>query len=143
MVVRVKVSIKSVLGRHEVQSPAKVNSAFESDEPEVILPPRLAEKLGLWPSLPRGTEIGSYGTAGGFEAPAYRIRGVLEVKVIEKDRVSNPVKATAAIMSGEREVILSDKLCDELGIELVRMGKGLWRFSGESTVRKSVKSKYW
>ena len=141
MVVRVKLRLK--YQNREVQTSAKVNSAFESEDPEIILPIKLAEKLGIWPNLPEGTELGSYGTAGGWEAPAYRTPKVLEAVVIEKDRSSRVVMLRAAIMRGEREVILSDKASDEFGIELVKAGAGLWRFSGETITRKSQKPKFW
>ena len=67
------------------------------------------------------------------------------MQVVEEDRSSEWAKAKAVAVSGEYEVILSDKLLDMLGIEIVKAGLGHWRFSGEpiSHVRKSVEPQFW
>jgi len=73
------------------------------------------------------------------------ILGEVLVQVVEEDKSSEWVKARAVVVPGEYEVILSDKLLDVLGIEIVKAGIGYWRFSGESInrVRKSVKPQFW
>jgi len=55
------------------------------------------------------------------------------------------VRARAVAVSGEYEVILSDRLLDMLNIEIVKAGIGYWRFSGEpiNCVRKSVEPQFW
>ena len=47
MGVRVRIRIKS--SRGEAETPALVNTGFETEEPEILLPVKLAEKLGLYP----------------------------------------------------------------------------------------------
>ncbi|MEM3608183.1 MAG: hypothetical protein QW238_04890 [Candidatus Bathyarchaeia archaeon] len=51
MVVRVRV--KPVSGGAEVTAAVIANSGFESEEPEVMVPEGVAERLGLHPRLPR------------------------------------------------------------------------------------------
>ena len=55
------------------------------------------------------------------------------------------MKARSVVVPGEYEVILSDKLLDALGIEIVKAGIGYWRFSGEpiNRVRRSAKPQFW
>ena len=50
MAVRVKAKVRH--GRKSVETSALLNSGFESGENEIVLPERLAEKLGIFPSLP-------------------------------------------------------------------------------------------
>ena len=73
------------------------------------------------------------------------ILGEVLVQVVEEDKSSEWVKARAVVVPGEYEVILSDKLLDVLGIEIVKAGIGYWRFSGEpiNCVRKSVEPQFW
>jgi hypothetical protein len=43
----------------------------------------------------------------------------------------------------EVEVLISDRLADELMIAIEKPGEGLWRLRGESTVRRSEKPEIW
>ena len=54
-----------------------------------------------------------------------------------------PRAMVVSIVPGEDEVLLCDKAIDALEIELVKPGKGLWRFRGETALRKSVSAKRW
>ena len=58
--------------------------------------------------------------------------GEVFVQVIEEDMSSEWVRARAVAVPGEYELILSDKLLDMLGVEIVKAGLGYWRFSGEA-----------
>ncbi len=53
------------------------------------------------------------------------------------------MRSRAVCVLGEYEVIISDSLAEELGIELFKPKKGLWRLHGEKTLRESVESQYW
>ena len=83
MAVRVKVKLE-VRGR-EVITSALANSDFEAEEPEVVLPLRVAEKLDLYPKLPSGTVVEEY-------------VGVLKVYVVCEDRVKGPIGATTIVL---------------------------------------------
>jgi len=50
---------------------AFLNVGFESAGPEVVIPVVLAERLGLWPKLPEGTEVESYEIAGNRKVRTY------------------------------------------------------------------------
>lgn len=127
MVVRVRVQIAPLKGSKKTSQKvvAIANAGFGSKVPELLIPPKLAERLGLWPSPPEGTEVSVYGVAGGMETKAYRIPNAAEAVVKAAGRISSPVKVCVAIMEGEREVILSDKTIDALGIELLMPGEGI------------------
>lgn len=122
---------------------ALLNAGFESEEPEVIIPEKLAVKLGLWPQLPDGTEIEAYEVAGGGKVRTYRVSDCLETRVITEETTSSPVKGTAVIMEGEREVVLSDKAISAHQMILEDTGEGSWRFRGESELRESENPEFW
>ena len=69
--------------------------------------------------------------------------GSIDVRIITEDRVTEWVRAEAVMVPGEYEVLLSDALIEELGIEIVKPRTGLWRFSGEKKLRGSVEPEYW
>jgi len=56
-----------------------------------------------------------------------------------EDKAVGPKKIVVNVIPGEDEALLCDKLIDELQIELVKSGEGLWRFSGEACLRESVR----
>ena len=53
------------------------------------------------------------------------------------------MKARAVSVPGEMEVLLSDALIEELGINIVKPKSGLWKFMGEEKLRKSEEAEYW
>ena len=138
MVVRVRVRIRC--GDRVVETAALANSGYETDEPEIHIPLACARELGLRLAELRGE---SYRVVGGTTS-AY-ILGEVLVQVVEEDRSSGWVRARAVTVPGEYEAILSDRLLDALGIEIVRAGMGYWRFSGEpiNRTRKSVEPRFW
>ena len=70
----------------------------------------------------------------------YRVRNAVNVEIPEKD-IS--VIADAVISHTEVEVLISDKLADELMIVIERPGEGIWRFRDENILRKSEKPEIW
>ena len=62
MAVRVKAKIRNKLNNKEIESVVLLNAGYETAEPEIILPVKAAESLGLWPSLPEGSHFESYRT---------------------------------------------------------------------------------
>ena len=141
MAVRVEVRLKSKSGA-ELKTAAIANAAFESDVKEIIIPERAAAELGLFPKLPAGSEVWDYKGVGGI-AKGYRIEGLVKVWAETEDKKVGPRDVVVSIVPGEDEVLLCDKAIDALEIELVKPGKGLWRFRGETGLRKSVLAKKW
>ena len=140
MVVRVRLKIKSLLSGSEVISSALVNSGFEAETPQLLIPRSLAVKLGLWPPPPQAYLI-EVGTAGG-PVRNYFIPRAVEVYVVTEDRIVGPVKCDVMISNLEYEVLISDILGSELKIVILDL-KGKWRFSDEEKVRTTEPPQYW
>ncbi|MEM3547205.1 MAG: hypothetical protein QXU47_05670 [Candidatus Bathyarchaeia archaeon] len=142
MVVRVKVKLHSATG--EVVTVALANSGFEADEPEVILPIKVAERLNIFPRLMTEYQVEDYKAVGGALVKTFLVRGLVKIKVLTDDRDVGPVDVTAVITPGEDEVILSDKLMDMLKIVLLKPGEGIWKFADEEGItRKSERLEKW
>ena len=135
---RVKLRIRSSGG--EVVTSALVNSGFEAETPQLLIPRSLAAKLGLWPPPPEAYLV-EVGTAGG-PVRNYMVPGAAEVYVEAGDRTVGPVRCDIMISSHEYEVLISDKLGGELGIVILDL-RGKWRFSDEDKIRETEPPQYW
>jgi len=140
VVVRIKLKVKSLKSGREVLTSALVNSGFEAETPQLLLPRRLAADLGLWPP-PEDAMLVEVGTAGG-PVRNYLIPRCIEVSAVTEDRVVDPILADAMISSYEYEVLISDILGSELGIVILDL-RGKWRFKDEERVRVSEPPQYW
>ncbi len=140
MAVRVKLRIRSLKSNEEVITSALVNSGFEAETPQLLIPRRLAVKLGLWPP-PDDAYLIEVGTAGG-PVRNYLVPNAAEVTVETSDRSVGPIKCDIMISSLEYEVLISDKLGGELGIVILDL-RGKWRFSDEDKVRETETPQYW
>jgi len=54
-------------------------------------------------------------------------------------------EVNVAVSEGEREVLISDALAEALGIQLVGIARGLWRYRDDppDVIRESVRAEYW
>ncbi|MEM1558129.1 MAG: hypothetical protein QXG12_06010 [Thermoproteota archaeon] len=141
MGVRVKIRVES---HHvEVETPALVNTGFETDEPEILLPARLAENLGLYPPA-EDSKLEEYSVVGGI-AFVIRSSKTVRVKVVVEDRETEPVEAVPVISDRESEVLISDRLASKLKISIEDPAEGTWRFRDEPLTkeRSSEEPKYW
>lgn len=138
MAVRVRLRVRG--SRVEVITSALVNSGFESDDPEMIIPPSLAETLEV-----SGIDVAEYRVAGGGGTSGVRVGEKLKVKLVLEDRVADEVEAVGTILPGEDEVIISDKLASKLKIVILDPYEGLWCLKDElgRKVRKSVNIQIW
>ncbi|MHA1709905.1 MAG: hypothetical protein ACTSXJ_08830 [Candidatus Baldrarchaeia archaeon] len=103
--VRVKIRIKSKRTGRTVETAALVNSGFKTDTAQLLIPLRLAERLGLWPpSLEVRRD--EYGTSGG-DVTLYVIPNELIVSVVAENRESDEVMCDAVISHIEREIPLT------------------------------------
>jgi len=136
--VRVRVRIK--YGGNLLETVALVNTGFETPNPQILLPVKAAEKLGLWPNLPRDASIEIYDTAGG-PTRVYRARNAVIVEVAGRE--GRGVVADVVISHVEVEVLISDKLTEELMIAIEKPSEGIWRFRDEIVERKSEKPEIW
>ncbi len=142
MAVRVKMKLISVKNKSAIEVNSVLNTAFESEGPEVLVPLKVAEELSFWPMLPEGAIVKAFETTGGI-VRMYYITDAVETQVITQDKLSKPAKCALVISEIEREVLVSDRAIDELDIVIESPGKGLWRFRNEGKIRSSVEPQYW
>ncbi len=135
MPVRVRVKLKSRINNREIETLALLNTGFTTDELDIIVPKHIAEKLGLWPP-PNNAILETLETPGG-EILSYLVLRSIELSVVEEDKISGPILCNAIISLYEKEVLLSDTVIEELGIEILSPKTGYWRFKGENKIRKS------
>ena len=140
MAVRVRLRIRSLRSGREVVSLALVNSGFEAETPQLLIPRRLALELGLWPP-PEDAYLMEVGTAGG-PVRNYLVPRAAEVFIETSDRVVGPIQCDIMISNLEYEVLISDMLGGELGIVILDL-RGKWRFSDEDVVRGTEPPQYW
>ncbi|RLG82813.1 MAG: hypothetical protein DRO39_09160 [Thermoprotei archaeon] len=136
MPVRLRIAIRSRLSGKELLVKALVNTGFTSDTPDIAVPVPLAEALGLWP-IPREAISVSMETGGGV-VEGYVVPQALVVRVVAEDRVSREVVANALINPHIGEVLISDYLAEELGIQILYPRRGIWRFADEQRERRSA-----
>jgi hypothetical protein len=93
---------------------------------------------------PPTSTIIEVGTAGG-PSRVFLVREVIEVWVVTDDREVGPKVADILISPIEGEVLMNDKLTEELGIILLATGSGKWRFIDDPAdkIRYSQKPQYW
>ncbi|MFP3215724.1 MAG: hypothetical protein RXP99_00370 [Vulcanisaeta sp.] len=143
MAVRVRLRLRSKTSQEAIETSALVNSGFEAESPQLLIPTSLARQLSLYPPPPMSSII-EVGTAGG-PVRVFLVREALYAWVITGDREVGPKLADVLISSTEEEVLISDKLAEEFGIVLLAIGSGKWRFIDDppDKVRYSEKPQYW
>jgi hypothetical protein len=142
MAVRVRIRIKPRSGGKIEEVVALVNSGFETEKPQILMPIPLARRLDLWPPPPDSYLV-ELGTAGG-PVRNYLVPDALDVYIVAQDRVRGPVTCDVILSYFEEEVVLNDKLSEELGIMILGIGSGRWRFVDDppDKIRFSEKPQY-
>ncbi|MEM1537754.1 MAG: hypothetical protein QXK12_08580 [Candidatus Nezhaarchaeales archaeon] len=135
MVVRLKLRIE-VNGK-SVEEVSLLNSGYEAPTPQLLIPVKVAEKLGLWPPI-HAFEV-TLDTAGG-PLKAWLYAGIAKVNIMAED--VEPRKASTDIVVSllADEPLINDKLADALEIAVEAFGRGLWRFRWEpkEKLRESI-----
>ena len=141
MAVRVRLLIRSLDTNVEVLTAALVNTGYEVEEPEILLPRRLAEFMGISLKPPRA-RVMVYKTPFGLYHLIFSSKAVSAHLVDVRKRVE---EVNVAVSEGEREVLISDALAEALGIQLVGIARGLWRYRDDppDVIRESVRAEYW
>jgi len=127
--VRVRLKVRSRATAKELEVVALINSGFETLKPQLLVPARVAELLGLWPAIPRDYSVREYMTAGG-PVRKYVLADEVEVRVVVEYPTA-PVVADLVVSTIEEEVLVSDKLAGRLGIVVYDFGEGLWRLASD------------
>jgi len=99
MGVRVRLRIRR--GKREIESSALVNTGFEAEDPEILLPAKLAEELGLYPPG-TGAIIQEYDVVGGV-AILVKCSERIHVEVEAEDRRVAFIEAVPVVSAGESE----------------------------------------
>ena len=133
MGVRVKIRIRYANSLVDVIG--LVNTGYETDISEVLIPLDVAERLGLWPRLPENTIVETYRTASGLMR-VYRIPGA-RVSLVVEGMEKGDVESYIVVSEYVDEVLISDQLTSNLNIVVEDPAKGLWRLRGEPIVRTS------
>ena len=137
MAVRIKLRVSR--GLRSLDLVALVNSGYEADSPQLLIPISVARELGLWPP-PSDAKEYVFETAGG-PLRVWVVTGSARVKVIAEDASSREVDVDIVISPLADEALISDVLAGELEIAVEDFAQGLWRFRWEpkEKVRKSEK----
>ena len=121
----VRLSIEITYSSRKVNVTALANSGYETNEPEIVVPLSFAkEQFGI--SESHGKQI-DYQTAGRQEVKFVRFENA-RICVVTDDTRSSVVNAVLNTSENEVEVILNDMLVEMLGVDLVKVAQGKWRF---------------
>ncbi len=143
MAIRIKLRLKTGTSGEPIEVSALINSGFETDTPQLLIPVELARRLALYPP-PATSTIIEVGTAGG-PSRVFLVREALYVWAVTDDREVGPKLVDVLISPIEEEVLVNDKLTEELGMILLAIGSGKWRFVDDpmDKIRHSEKPQYW
>jgi len=137
MAVRVKLRI--MRENSIVETIALINSGYEADSPQLMIPVATARTLGLWPPPPDSREC-IFETAGG-PLRVWVMRRGARVKVVTDSVESREVVVDLVISPLADEALISDILAGALEIAVEDFAEGLWRFRWDQpgVLRKSEK----
>jgi predicted aspartyl protease len=146
MPVRVVTKLKTLKGSKPdriVETAALLNTGYTGSSPEIIVPVKLAEEIGLWPP-PIDAIQSTYDTAGG-PARFHTVRAAITLQIVDNDVASKELTADVAISPTEREVLLSDIVIGELEVVILNAHRGYWRFISDlmNYIRYSKKPELW
>ncbi|MGC8933331.1 MAG: hypothetical protein ACP5LQ_08600 [Candidatus Methanodesulfokora sp.] len=111
---------------------ALVNSGYEADSPQLMVPIQVARELGLWP--PVDAREGIFDTAGG-PLRVWIVERCAEVRAVADDAESKSILADIVISPLADEPLISDVLAGRLEIAVEDFAEGLWRFRWEPSER--------
>jgi len=122
---------------------ALVNSGYEAETPQLLIPINLAREFGLWPPPTQAIET-MFNTAGG-PLKVWIIRKAAKVSVITEDISSEEVDIDLVISHLTDEPLISDMLAGTLQIAIEDIAEGYWRFRWEpkEKIRKTLKPFYY
>ena len=140
MACRVKVKLKH--GNKVIETSALVNSGFETDAPDIVIPVELAKRLNLWP--PQDFSLTILDTGGGEVSTPY-YESAVELELMLNDRESKRIIVNVVVNPYVHEVLLSDYVSSMLGIILLDLKRGLWRLTDDppDKVRETAKLEEW
>jgi len=140
MACRVRVKLRR--DSRVIETSALVNSGFETDAPDIVVPVELAKRLGLWP--PRETSFTVLDTGGGEVSTPY-FESAVELELTLTDREPRRIIVNVIVNPHVHEVLLSDYVASMLGIILLDLKRGFWRLVDDpyGKVRETAKLEEW
>jgi hypothetical protein len=133
LAVRVKLRLKLKGKGKEAVVSTLINSGFEAEEPQLIIPLKLAEDLELTSAE---ASIEDFSSAGGGRVSGYRVEDPVEVELLLDGEASVKASASVTILPGETEAIMSDRLASDLGIIILDLWRGYWCLENELGVKR-------
>lgn len=106
---------------------AVVNTGYETETPELIVPIPLAQRLGYWPPPVERAEWTTYRSVSG-DFQLCRLPRAISSRIPAEDRETPQHQCDIATGTAERRVLISDRLASLLKVDLVDPGEGKWRF---------------
>jgi len=96
--------------------------------------------LNLRPETHSESRLEDYSTVSGRVRLTY-IPSAVKISVLAEDRAVGPVEAHVTISAAESEVLINDRLADELRISIIKAGAGEWRFIDDDPkkLRRSIR----
>jgi len=140
----VRVKLRVTMGGRVVETVALANTGFETDEPQLLVPQAFLTRNSVSLEVLGRPLVVEYDTAGG-PTLMHVYPKACKVAVVEPDRTSGEVEADLVVSLIEREVLMSDALIGELGVDIVNPKAGLWRFIDDAAgvIRRSYKPQLW
>lgn len=92
-----------------LEATALINTGFETERSQLLLPVKAAEKLDLWPNLPPEARVEIYDTAGG-PMRVYLMPQKAKATVLTEDRESREVLSDIVVSHTEVQILIGDKL---------------------------------
>ena len=135
MVCRVK--IRLIRNNYSIDTIALVNSGFETNDPDIVIPINIAKRIGLWP--PKDSNTTLLDTGGGEISNPYYIN-CADLLLMLEDREPIKIRVNIIVNPHVDEVVISDYVASKLGIILLDFKKGDWRLRDDpqNLVRKSA-----
>ncbi|MCL7390895.1 MAG: hypothetical protein LZ171_02515, partial [Thaumarchaeota archaeon] len=138
----VRVRLRIARGEKVLDIIALINSGYEADSPQLMIPLHTAKELELWPP-PLESREEVFETAGG-PIRVWVVRQAGTVKALGDDEESRQVQLDIVISPLADEPLISDVLAGALEIAVEDFAEGLWRFRWEpkEKLKKSLKRGY-
>ena len=138
MGIYVKLYMKSLVNNSDKIVVGVINTGFRSETPDISIPLSIASELGLYPPPTGSYSVEIEGTTG--RGIVYAVPRAVIVRILAEDRVSRDVVANTIVNPFDDEVLISDALTEELGVQILYPKKGIWRFVDDppNKIRYSV-----
>ncbi|MCC6058309.1 MAG: hypothetical protein LM568_05285 [Desulfurococcaceae archaeon] len=134
----VRVKLRIAVGGRVVEAVALASTRFETDESQLLIPYIFLARNGIdLKDLGKPIAVEYDAVEGSITIPVYP--EICGATVVELDRVFKEIETDLVISFIEKEILMSNALIGELGIDIINLRTGLWKFINNTpnTIRKS------